>query len=89
MLKRIIGIAVLLPCLAGGAMAEEKGLVAAAPQTATEAWLQLQREGGAASRHVQAATPAERERSLQRWLDSFEHPIPEFFDEEAGGKVKR
>lgn len=56
-------------------------------QTQTEAWLQLQVRGDAASKVVQTATPSEREQSLQRWLESYKHPIPEFYEQEAGGKM--
>ncbi|WP_447589172.1 DUF3613 domain-containing protein [Aquipseudomonas campi] len=43
-------------------------------------WLEQQRSGAQASPHEQRATPAERELSYQRWLDSYRHAIPEFFD---------
>lgn len=55
----------------------------------TERWLQLQREGDAASRRVQSATPVERELSMQRLLDSYSHPIPQYFDEDDGGSFER
>lgn len=64
-------------------------LVADQPGTQTERWLQLQRDGNAASRQVQSATPAERERSMQRLLDSYSHPIPEYFGEDDGGSFER
>lgn len=56
-------------------------------QKQTEAWLQLQVRGDAASKVVQTATPSEREQSLQRWLESYKHPIPEFYDQETGGRM--
>lgn len=87
MLKRAIGGAALLLSL--GAAADEGGRLVAAVPTTSDAWLQLQREGGAASRHPQQATPAERELVLQRWLESFKHPIPEFFEEDVGDSVQR
>lgn len=59
------------------------------PQTQTERWLQWQTEGSAASTQVQSATPAERELSMQRLLDSFNHPIPEYFGEKDGGSFER
>lgn len=64
-------------------------LVADRPAGQAEWWLQLQREGNAASRHVQAVTPAERELSMQRLLDSYAHPIPEYFGEDDGGSFER
>lgn len=64
-------------------------LVAERPESQTELWLQLQREGSAATQHVQTATPAERELSMQRLLDSFTHPIPEYFGEDEGGSFER
>lgn len=72
--------------IAGGATAP---LIADRPESQTEMWLQLQREGNTASRHMQTATPAERELSMQRLLDSYKHPIPEYFGEDDGGSFER
>jgi len=55
----------------------------------TERWLQVQREGRQASAEPQPATPAEREAAYQRWLDSFRHPIPDFFSDEGGDMTSR
>ncbi|MFP2769682.1 DUF3613 domain-containing protein [Oceanisphaera sp. KMM 10153] len=57
------------------------------PRPQTERWLQLQREGNAASRYSQAATPAERELANRRWLESYEHPIPDFFEQGIEGSI--
>ncbi|NWC91353.1 MULTISPECIES: DUF3613 domain-containing protein [unclassified Pseudomonas] len=54
-------------------------------QKQTEGWLQLQVRGERASANVQKATPAERDVAMQRWLDSYKHPIPEYFDQKQGG----
>lgn len=54
-------------------------------QQQTENWLQLQASGKAASSHPQPASPAERDLSMQRWLDSYKHPIPEFYEEKKSG----
>lgn len=64
-------------------MAEET-----AERTATERWLELQRSGLQASAKTQAATPAERELALQRWLDN-QHPIPEYFQQDVEGELER
>lgn len=53
--------------------------------TQTDEWLQIQREGSQASSTPQRLSDAEYERANQRWLDSFTHPIPEFFERDAGG----
>lgn len=50
----------------------------------TERWLQVQREGQQASPEPQEATPAERELAYKRWLESFNHPIPDFFGSQGG-----
>lgn len=87
MIKRIFILGALaLPGLASAAN-EPQGLIAANPSSQAETWLQLQREGTLASRQAQQLTPAERERVMQRWLDSFEYPIPEAFDQEAAGSI--
>ncbi|WP_116474261.1 DUF3613 domain-containing protein [Zobellella maritima] len=57
------------------------------PMRQTEVWLQLQREGTVGSEHVQVVTPAEQERIMKRWLESYEHPLPKFFEQDAGGFV--
>ena len=64
-----------------------RGLVSAEMETQTGYWLRMQREGTHASPHLQSATPAERELAMQRWLESHTHPIPEFFDQKAGGEL--
>jgi len=56
-------------------------------QKETENWMTLQLSGQAASSIPQKATPAERELASQRWLESHKHPIPEFFEQKAGGKT--
>ncbi|NHI02292.1 MULTISPECIES: DUF3613 domain-containing protein [Oceanimonas] len=53
----------------------------------TERWLQLQREGNAASTNVQASTPTEQELASQRWLDSYKHSIPERYEQGSEGKI--
>ncbi|MFC6300844.1 DUF3613 domain-containing protein [Pseudomonas sp. CCM 7893] len=56
-------------------------------QQETENWLTLQVSGQVASPVPQKTTPAEREQAMQRWLDSNKHPIPEYFDQKAGGSA--
>ena len=49
------------------------------PDSVTEAWLRVQASNRQASPNVQRQTAAERDASMQRWLDSYKHPIPEVF----------
>lgn len=56
-------------------------------QAATENWLTLQVSGKLASSTQQKATAAEREQAAQRLLDSYKHPIPEFFEQKVGGQT--
>ena len=56
---------------------------------ATENWLTLQREGQAASPHPQSMTLAEQEKIMARWLNSYEHPLPDFFQQDIGGSLSR
>jgi hypothetical protein len=56
-------------------------------QQETEVWLQLQSRNTLASSKLQTATATERELSMQRWLKSYLHEIPKFFDQDEGGKV--
>lgn len=90
--RKVLG-GLLLACLplVTFAASEERshGLIGSNTETQTEYWLRLQRDGLQASRHAQVSTPAERELSMQRWLESHKHPIPEFFDPQAGGKLSQ
>jgi hypothetical protein len=54
-------------------------------QKQTEGWLQLQVSGERASANRQKASPAERDQAMQRWLDSYKHTIPEYYDQKQGG----
>ncbi|MFJ7109058.1 DUF3613 domain-containing protein [Pseudomonas sp. NPDC098740] len=60
---------------------------ASAQQQETEGWLQLQRSNKAASQKPQTSTATERELSMQRWLKSYRHEIPEYFDQYESGQV--
>ncbi|SHL43160.1 DUF3613 domain-containing protein [Phytopseudomonas punonensis] len=90
-MKGLIVTCALLAALPTLCMAADegggRGLVADEVQSQTAHWLRLQREGQLASPHPQVATPAERELAMQRWLDSHKHPIPQFFEQEAGGEL--
>ncbi|MGY2682345.1 uncharacterized protein DUF3613 [Pseudomonas tolaasii NCPPB 2192] len=57
-------------------------------QAVTESWLTLQPSGKASSTTQQKAAAAERDQANQRWLESFKHPIPEYFDQKVGGKTQ-
>lgn len=66
---------------------EERGLTGNDAETQTGYWLRVQREGQLASSHPQTSTPTERELALKRWLESHNHPIPEYFDQDVGGEL--
>ncbi|EXF95984.1 DUF3613 domain-containing protein [Pseudomonas sp. CVAP len=53
-------------------------------QQGTEIWLVLQSGGQAASPTLQSAKAGERELALQRWLDNYRHPIPEYYKDTSG-----
>ena len=83
-----IRVGVLLALIPLGAVAIEAG-PASKSQQETENWLQLQVSGSVQSPIRQTATPAERELSLQRWLDSYKHEIPEYYKQDEGGTAKQ
>ncbi|WP_085724832.1 DUF3613 domain-containing protein [Pseudomonas sp. R37(2017)] len=56
-------------------------------QQGTEQWLQLQIRGVVASPHLQTASATERDLAMQRWLNSFNYPIPEFYDQDQAGDL--
>nr|WP_244997061.1 DUF3613 domain-containing protein [Pseudomonas viridiflava] len=57
------------------------------PASQTETWLNVQAKGSAASAIPQTSTSAERDLSLQRWLETYKHEIPAYYDQKAGGSV--
>ena len=57
-------------------------------QAVTESWLTLQASGRAASTTPQKATAAEREQAAQCLLESYKHPIPEYFEQKVGGQTQ-
>jgi len=77
---------VCVACLSTSTWAIEPGPSSAAQQ-GTESWMQLQIRGVVASTNLQTASATERELAMQRWLNSFTYPIPEFFDQDTGGDV--
>ena len=58
---------------------------AAEPRGSVSTWLQLQSSGRVASPVIQGQTATEREMANQRFLDSYEHPIPEFISNQGAG----
>jgi hypothetical protein len=56
-------------------------------QKGTEQWLQLQIRGVVASPIAQTASATERDLAMQRWLNSFMYPIPEFYNQDQAGKM--
>lgn len=87
-MKCSVRLGLLLAVMPLSALAIQPG-PASTSQQETERWLQLQVSGQAKSPVVQTATPSERERSLQRWLDTYSYPIPEHFKQDEGGKAKQ
>lgn len=76
----------LLSLASTSALAIEVG-PSSAQQAETENWLQLQPRGTVASPIKQVSTQTEREASLQRWLNNYNHEIPDFYEQEKGGKI--
>ncbi|SFL30351.1 DUF3613 domain-containing protein [Pseudomonas sp. NFACC46-3] len=77
---------VCMVTLSSSAWAIDPGPSSAAQQ-GTESWMQLQIRGVVASTNLQTASAAEREMAMQRWLNSFNYPIPEFFDQDSAGEI--
>ncbi|WP_033052058.1 DUF3613 domain-containing protein [Pseudomonas sp. GM49] len=77
---------VCMACLSTTAWAIEPG-PASQYQQSTEQWLQLQIRGVVASRIVQTASATERDLAMQRWLNSFSYPIPQYFDQSTPGQM--
>lgn len=52
-------------------------------ESPVQQWLELQRSGKAASPHAQPMSGEAMEKVHQRYLKSFEKPIPEFYEHDA------
>lgn len=85
----VAGLALATLSLAGVGAAQAQaepgaagaGAKAGPPGAGTRQWLEAQRTGTQASPRVQRLPEAARTRALERYLDSFSHPIPEtYFD---------
>lgn len=77
---------VCMACLSTSAWAIEPG-PSSKEQKGTEQWLQMQIRGVFASPKLQTASATERDLAMQRWLNSFNYPIPEYFDQDTAGKM--
>ncbi|MBB3242506.1 hypothetical protein FHW68_004048 [Pseudomonas sp. Tn43] len=77
---------VCMACLSTSAWAIEPG-PSSKEQKGTEQWLVMQSRGVVASTKLQTASAAERDLAMQRWLNSFLYPIPEFFDQDTAGEI--
>jgi 3-deoxy-D-manno-octulosonic-acid transferase len=53
----------------------------------TRSWLELQSGGAAASKNHQIVSGPVADRIYQRYLKSFEHPIPEFYKSNQSGNM--
>ncbi|MFY1665144.1 DUF3613 domain-containing protein [Pseudomonas sp. Pseu.R1] len=82
-MKSSVFIGLCMAAFGGIALADD----ASSSNTPTEQWLQLQASGKAASTTPQPQAPIERDLSMQRWLNNYQHPIPEFFEQKKGGSV--
>ena len=77
---------VCMACLSTSAWAIEPG-PSSKEQKGTEQWLVMQSRGVVASTKLQTASAAERDLAMQRWLNSFLYPIPEYFDQDTAGEI--
>ena len=75
-----------MTCLSTTAWAIEPG-PSSPYQQGTEQWLQLQIRGVVASPILQTASATERDLAMQRWLNSFNYPIPQYFDQDTAGRM--
>lgn len=53
------------------------------PGTETRAWVQLQKNGKAASKQKRPVPGEVAEKSYERYVKSFDHPIPETYSRES------
>jgi len=79
-MKRLLTLPVLLLI---GALAHAEQQPPPAVGTDTRAWLELQRSGAASTPQVQPVPGEVADKVYQRYLNSFDQPIPAEFDRES------
>ena len=81
-LARIVGLALLLSGISMPLHAAEPTSPALTeqPNSSVKAWLELQSSGQAASNQPQPLTGPVMDRVHSRYLESFTHPIPPYFE---------
>ena len=72
----------------GGAGAPPAATDSVAAGAVTRAWLDAQRNGESAA-PARSVAGAVASRTYQRYLDSFEHPLPVFFERKASGATPK
>lgn len=82
--KRLLIVS--LTCLSTSACAIDPG-PSSEKQQGTEQWLQLQVRGVVASPKPQTASATERDLAMQRWLNSYNYPIPEHYEQKEAGSI--
>lgn len=74
-MSRVLMVLMLVPLWA---QALEPGPSSPA-QAVTETWLRIQGNNEQASQKPQVVTPAQRDLSMQRWLDAHKYQLPEVY----------
>jgi hypothetical protein len=84
MSHKSIAAALPLILLSGANMAAADSLDRAVGEE-TRRWLELQSSGAAASKNPQTVSGPVADAIYQRYVESFTHPIPEFYKNEQNG----
>ena len=82
-------ITALLPLilLSGANTAVADSLERSAVGVETRRWLELQSSGAEASKNRQTVSGPVADEIYKRYVDSFKHPIPEFYKSEDSGDI--
>lgn len=59
------------------------------PGEQTRDWLQMQSTGQSATQQPPRQTGPEAARAYERYLNSFEHPIPQYYTGDEAGQMRR
>lgn len=79
--KHIVPVGFLFLALSSFAVMADPAKPLAKQGEQTRQWLELQKNGQAASTHHQTLPGPAAAQIYQRYLNSFTHPIPEYFSE--------
>ena len=86
---RHTNIVIILLLLPVAVLAEQDTEKRSQPGEQSRSWLQMQSTGQSATQQPPRQTGPEAARAYERYLNSFEHPIPQYYTGDEAGRLRR